>query len=127
MVGREGAARPDPVQAAWLYAQMVRWGQAPLSPDMLKTAEAVFRPDLYDAALGKAGGINTDVPDAVGAMVPTISPLLVIDTPGGRPDAANRGDCPAAALSDVTCNWIAVPAAFCWLLGSSSRTAAWRK
>jgi ABC-type nitrate/sulfonate/bicarbonate transport system substrate-binding protein len=26
--GREGAARPDPAQAAWLYAQMVRWGQA---------------------------------------------------------------------------------------------------
>src|SRR5882724_7771444 len=26
IVGREGAARPDPVQAAWLYAQMVRWG-----------------------------------------------------------------------------------------------------
>ena len=31
LIGREGAARPDPVQAAWLYAQMVRWGQAPLS------------------------------------------------------------------------------------------------
>jgi NitT/TauT family transport system ATP-binding protein len=31
LVGRKGAARPDPVQAAWLYAQMVRWGQAPLS------------------------------------------------------------------------------------------------
>ena len=31
LVGREGAARPDPVQAAWLYAQMVRWGQAALS------------------------------------------------------------------------------------------------
>ena len=30
LVGRNGAARPDPVQAAWLYAQMVRWGQAPL-------------------------------------------------------------------------------------------------
>jgi hypothetical protein len=28
LVGREGAGRPDPAQAAWLYAQMVRWGQA---------------------------------------------------------------------------------------------------
>ena len=27
LVGREDAARPDPVQAAWLYAQMARWGQ----------------------------------------------------------------------------------------------------
>ena len=53
LVGREDAARPDPVQAAWLYAQMVRWGQAPLSPELLAVAEGVFRPDLYDAALGK--------------------------------------------------------------------------
>jgi two-component system, oxyanion-binding sensor len=54
LVGREGAARPDPVQAAWLYAQMVRWGQAPLGPVALEAAMAVFRPDLYDAALGSA-------------------------------------------------------------------------
>jgi hypothetical protein len=60
-------------------------------------------------------------------MVPVISPLLLIDKPGGRSDAVNRGDCPSAALSDVTCNRIAVPAASRWLPGSSSRTAAWRK
>ena len=52
LVGREGASRPDPVQAAWLYAQMVRWGQATISSEALGTAKAVFRPDLYDAALG---------------------------------------------------------------------------
>jgi two-component system, oxyanion-binding sensor len=52
LIGRQGAARPDPVQAAWLYAQMVRWGQAPLSPELLATAKAVVRPDIYDAALG---------------------------------------------------------------------------
>jgi ABC-type nitrate/sulfonate/bicarbonate transport system substrate-binding protein len=51
LVGRKGAARPDPVLAAWLYAQMVRWGQAPLSTEMLAGAKAVFRPDLFDAAL----------------------------------------------------------------------------
>ena len=44
LVGRKGAARPDPAQAAWLYAQMVRWGQAPLSDEMLAAAKAVFRP-----------------------------------------------------------------------------------
>jgi two-component system, oxyanion-binding sensor len=65
LVGREGAARPDPVQAAWLYAQMVRWGQAAISPEALQTAMAVFRPDLYDAALGRN---PTDVPAAVGAF-----------------------------------------------------------
>jgi len=52
LVGRDGAGRPDPAQAAWLYAQMVRWGQAPLTDDMCLAAMAVFRPDLYDAALG---------------------------------------------------------------------------
>ena len=67
LVGREGAARPDPVQAAWLYAQMVRWGQASISPDALKVAMAVFRPDLYDAVLGRDGK-STDAADAVGAF-----------------------------------------------------------
>ena len=52
LVGREGAARPDPVQAAWLYAQMVRWGQASISFEALEIAKAVFRPDLHDAVLG---------------------------------------------------------------------------
>jgi ABC-type nitrate/sulfonate/bicarbonate transport system substrate-binding protein len=52
LIGRNGASRPDPVQAAWLYAQMVRWGQAPLSDELCATAKAVFQPDLYDAVLG---------------------------------------------------------------------------
>jgi NitT/TauT family transport system ATP-binding protein len=67
LVGREGAARPDPVQAAWLYAQMVRWGQASFSPEALRIAKGVFRPDLYDAALGREGK-PADAPDAVGAF-----------------------------------------------------------
>jgi two-component system, oxyanion-binding sensor len=67
LVGREGAARPDPVQAAWLYAQMVRWGQTAISPAALKTAMGVFRPDLYDAALGREGK-DTDASDAIGAF-----------------------------------------------------------
>jgi len=67
LVGREGAARPDPVQAAWLYAQMVRWGQASISPEALGTATAVFRPDLYDSALGR-GGKAAEASDAIGAF-----------------------------------------------------------
>ncbi|MGY3615302.1 CmpA/NrtA family ABC transporter substrate-binding protein [Bradyrhizobium sp. USDA 10063] len=66
LVGREGAARPDPAQAAWLYAQMVRWGQAAMKPDALKTAMDVFRPDLYDAAVGRPP--PTDAPKAIGAF-----------------------------------------------------------
>lgn len=64
LVGREAAARPDPVQAAWLYAQMVRWGQTPFRPEALKAAMAVFRPDLYDAASGRPAGAS----NAIGAF-----------------------------------------------------------
>jgi NitT/TauT family transport system ATP-binding protein len=67
LVAREGAARPDPVQAAWLYAQMVRWGQASISAEALQTAKAVFRPDLYDAALGRQEK-DTGAPDSIGAF-----------------------------------------------------------
>jgi NitT/TauT family transport system ATP-binding protein len=69
LVGREGAARPDPTQAAWLYAQMVRWGQAPLSAEMLKTAKAVCRPDLYDAAFDTPAAPSPPTPaDRIGAF-----------------------------------------------------------
>jgi two-component system, oxyanion-binding sensor len=33
LIGRGDATRPDPVQAAWLYAQIVRWGQTIMSDD----------------------------------------------------------------------------------------------
>jgi two-component system, oxyanion-binding sensor len=64
LIGHEEAARPEPVQAAWLYAQMARWGQAPLSAEALKTAMAVFRADLYDLALkrGRATGSTASEP-----------------------------------------------------------------
>ncbi len=77
MVGRRGAARPDRVQASWLYAQMVRWRQAPLSNDLLLAARETFRPDIYDEVLGSG-----DVPpegepkDGVGAFDgPEFDPL----------------------------------------------------
>jgi two-component system, oxyanion-binding sensor len=67
LVGRQGAARPDPAQAAWLYAQMVRWGQTSVSPEALTVAKAVFRPDLYDAALGREAK-PAEASDAIGAF-----------------------------------------------------------
>jgi len=67
LIGREDAARPDPAQAAWLYAQMVRWGQASISPEALETAKAVFRADLYDVALGHKAKA-ADRSDAIGAF-----------------------------------------------------------
>jgi NitT/TauT family transport system ATP-binding protein len=70
LVGRDGAGRPDPAQAAWLYAQMVRWGQAPLSEQLCQAAMATFRPDLYDRAVGAASGATPNDPgDHVGAFV----------------------------------------------------------
>jgi two-component system, oxyanion-binding sensor len=69
LVGRKGAGRPEPRQAAWLYAQMVRWGQAPLSAELLATAQAVFRPDLYDAAMADgAPDLAGEPADGVGAF-----------------------------------------------------------
>ena len=69
LVGRPGSSRPDPVQAAWAYAQMARWGQAPVSDELGGLAQSVFRPDLYDAALGGAPPSPESKPrDGVGAF-----------------------------------------------------------
>jgi NitT/TauT family transport system ATP-binding protein len=68
LVGREDVARPDPVQAAWLYAQMARWRQTSLSKDGLHSAMAAFRPDLYDAALGKTPRPAPTEPEAYTAF-----------------------------------------------------------
>jgi NitT/TauT family transport system ATP-binding protein len=69
LIGRAGAGRPDPAQAAWLYAQMVRWGQAPMSPGHLAAAMAVFRPDLYDEIVGRDGTLPAGEPlDGIGAF-----------------------------------------------------------
>ncbi|WP_341207429.1 ABC transporter substrate-binding protein [uncultured Sphingomonas sp.] len=58
---REAANFPWRSQAAWLYAQMVRWDGLRLSADDAATAQSVFRPDLYRAALA---GSNAPLPNA---------------------------------------------------------------
>jgi NitT/TauT family transport system ATP-binding protein len=52
---REAANFPWRSQAAWLYAQMVRWDGPPFSEEDAATAQSVFRPDLYRAALAGSG------------------------------------------------------------------------
>jgi NitT/TauT family transport system ATP-binding protein len=76
LVGRTGAGRPDPVQSAWLYAQMVRWGQAPYSPERAAAAKAVCRTDIYDNATGTKPGVFPGEPaDGVGAFTgPAFTP-----------------------------------------------------
>ncbi len=71
LIGKAGALRPDASQAVWLYAQMLRWGQADMSAARVEEATRVFRADLFDAALGAGAD---DVPsnsansDPVGAF-----------------------------------------------------------
>jgi NitT/TauT family transport system ATP-binding protein len=65
---RASATRPEPEHAAWFYAQMVRWGQAPLSPELLASAKAVFRPDLHDATLGRGPAPAGMPADHIGAF-----------------------------------------------------------
>ena len=46
---------------------MVRWGQAPMSPEALAAAKAVFRPDLYDQILGPPAPLPAGEPaDGIG-------------------------------------------------------------
>ena len=67
LLAKEDTSSPDPLQAAWLYAQMVRWRQTKMSPQALKAAQDVFRPDLYEAAFGRAGKPQA-VSEAIGAF-----------------------------------------------------------
>ncbi len=48
------SGRPAADQAAWLYAQMLRWGQARLCAEELRIARGVFDPAFFDAATGAA-------------------------------------------------------------------------
>ncbi len=84
IIGRAGASRPEPVQAAWLYAQMVRWRQAAPAPEALAAAKAVFRPDLYDDILGREDAAPADEPaDGIGAFAgPPFDPADVSLTRG---------------------------------------------
>ena len=50
---RDGACRPSARQAAWLYAQMLRWGQARYTAEHLAAARGVMRADLYDSVVGE--------------------------------------------------------------------------
>lgn len=52
---REAANFPWVSQAAWLYSQLVRWDGLSYSDDDAAAAQAVFRPDVYRAALAGTG------------------------------------------------------------------------
>jgi hypothetical protein len=79
LLAREDASIPDPLQAAWLYAQMVRWRQTPMSLEALKAAQGVFRPDLYEAAFGR-DGTRKAASRAIGAFAGPAFDLTNIET-----------------------------------------------
>jgi NitT/TauT family transport system ATP-binding protein/nitrate/nitrite transport system substrate-binding protein len=57
------AAAPLPVQAAWLLAQMMRWGHIPPQTDIPAVAGRVYRPELYVQAATSLGLAVGDLPD----------------------------------------------------------------
>ena len=61
------AIRPDPVHAAWFFAQMVRWRQTGFTDAALATTQGVYRPDLFDAAHASLG-IRGPARDHIGAF-----------------------------------------------------------
>lgn len=75
LVLESAAARPDVRQALWLYAQMVRWGQATLGEVGRAAVESCYSPEIYDTALaGMASGGRRD--DGIGAFAgPSFDPL----------------------------------------------------
>lgn len=68
ILAKDGAGRPDPTQAAWLYAQMQRWGQARPSPELLAAAKRTFRADIFDASLKSPSPSPVSQSDSFGAF-----------------------------------------------------------
>jgi ABC-type nitrate/sulfonate/bicarbonate transport system substrate-binding protein len=60
----DGASAPAPVHAAWLAAQMMRWGHIPADVDIAGLAGQVYRPDLHAEATA-ALGLPTTAPPQV--------------------------------------------------------------
>jgi len=58
---REAANFPWKSQAAWIYSQMLRWDRGTYNAEEQKVAEAVFRSNVYRAALD---GLDAPMPGA---------------------------------------------------------------
>ena len=68
ILGEGGALRPDTAHAIWLYAQLLRWGQADSSMERVEEATRVFRADFFDAAIGDDAPGAAAIGDPVGAF-----------------------------------------------------------
>lgn len=65
---RDGANRPERDHALWIYNQIVASGQGEFSRDAAAEAMAVYRPDLFQAAVGAVPQAKP-APDCVGTQL----------------------------------------------------------
>jgi NitT/TauT family transport system ATP-binding protein len=59
--------RPDAGRYAWLYAQMVRWGQTRFDPAIPRRLASLIRTDIYDAAM--PGQLPPAEADPIGSIL----------------------------------------------------------
>ena len=59
VLARHAATFPWTSHALWFYSQMVRWGQIEFQHQHIATVRAVYRPDMYRAALAQ---LQVDIP-----------------------------------------------------------------
>jgi two-component system, oxyanion-binding sensor len=78
---REAANFPWVSQAAWLYAQMCKAGHTVPKHDDFISAQNVFRPDIYRAALA---GFGVPLPGASSKLEGSISDSLAVGSTQGR-------------------------------------------
>ncbi len=78
---REAANFPWVSQAAWLYAQMVKAGHVEADSGAFESAQRVFRPDVYRAALTALG---IALPNASAKLEGSISDPMGVGTTQGR-------------------------------------------
>ena len=68
---------PNPAEGAWILAQFSRWGLCPFPTNRLELLAQVYRPDLCDRALARAGSV---------ALRPDRHPFLLADGIAFDPD-----------------------------------------
>ncbi|WP_294319061.1 CmpA/NrtA family ABC transporter substrate-binding protein [uncultured Sphingomonas sp.] len=78
---REAANFPWRSQAAWLYAQMTRWGERPFDAGEAAIAAGTFRPDLYRAALA---GSDAPLPGASSKLEGALGGPIGVGSTQGR-------------------------------------------
>ncbi|MFA5119789.1 CmpA/NrtA family ABC transporter substrate-binding protein [Zavarzinia sp.] len=78
---RRAATFPWISHGLWFFSQMVRWGQAELTPQTLEIARKSVRPDIYRRALGPLG---VALPNASAKVEGTLTMETPVATASGR-------------------------------------------